>query len=234
MKFHPAHRLLMEHGIGEADSAKLIEFHRHSERRSFRYPWSELEDHLAAKGAGQVFLVGYGSLLNPSSAARTFPGTPASGHPPVVALGARRVFNYRIPDAVIQRYGQLPSGYDQAALNAEPMADGVFNGRLIELKIEDLAALRTRETGYDLSPMGCLDWTDPARPRIQAYALCCTHEYWEGQRYVDNALLPYGPYCAVCRAGAALVSEAFLRLFERTCYLADRKTTLFEWDGKTP
>jgi hypothetical protein len=61
--------------------------------KSFIYPWPELEEAVAKNPGHTLLLVGYGSLLNRDSAARTIKVTPISDNPPVLALGARRVFN---------------------------------------------------------------------------------------------------------------------------------------------
>jgi hypothetical protein len=42
--------------------------------------------------------------------------------------------------------------------------------------------------------------------------------------------LPHPAYARLCRTGARAVSENFLRLSLLTTYLADRKTTLAEWE----
>src|SRR5262245_6193027 len=128
--------LLLAHGFNQAAVAAIFEHYAQSDRRGFKYPWRELEKRLNDRGAERIYLVGYGSLLNPRSAARSVRNTPPHGHPPVVAFGARRVFNYRIPDVTFERYGVKPGALDRAALNAEPAAS-VFNGRLIELALSD-------------------------------------------------------------------------------------------------
>ena len=51
----------------------------------FDYPWNGLEEEVAKMPEGKLLLVGYGSLLNRDSAARTIKDTPAEGHPPVLA-----------------------------------------------------------------------------------------------------------------------------------------------------
>src|SRR6266436_8259748 len=57
---------------------------------SFIYPWEGLETEIGSSRKNKLYLVGYGSLLNPMSAARTIANTPLMGHPPVLALGAKR------------------------------------------------------------------------------------------------------------------------------------------------
>lgn len=110
-----------------------------------------------------LHLIGYGSLLNPESARVTIPGTPPGGHPPVLAFGARRIFNYVISnEAALRRYGALPVGRERAALNAERtgQVEDIINGRLLDVPLADLDALRQREFGYDLEPVIWRGWDD--------------------------------------------------------------------------
>lgn len=195
----------------------------------FEYPWENLYTQQA--GSARIFLIGYGSLLNAASAARTITSTPPLGHPPVVAFGARRVFNYRMPKSAISRYGLPASDRECAALNAEwtRCSDHILNGRLIPIEPGDIAELRKREQGYDLRPVSCLRWDTNDEPFV-AYVLCCSSISPHGQELVDESILPYAPYYGICRAGAAAVSRAFLDLFLATTFLADRKTTMGQWE----
>jgi hypothetical protein len=53
--------------------------------KSFMYRWPELEETVAKNPGNTLLLVGYGSLLNRDSAARTIKITPISDNPPVLA-----------------------------------------------------------------------------------------------------------------------------------------------------
>jgi hypothetical protein len=223
--------LLLAHGFDQADVSAIFEHYVQSDRRGFKYPWKDLEKSLYDRGRERIYLVGYGSLLNPQSAARSVRNTPSNGHPPVVAFGARRVFNYRMPDVTFERYGVEPGALDRAALNAEPAAASVFNGRLIEFAFSDLPELRVRETAYDLQPVTCLFWDKPGTAPFTAFALCCGYEFWEGKPYVDDTLVPYEPYYQMCRTGAEMASPMFLQFYLKTCFLADRRTTAFELEA---
>src|SRR5271154_1143838 len=133
-----AKALLLAHGFDQAAVAAMFEYRVKSDPRCFKYPWEDFEKRIHELGTERLSLVGYGSLLNPQSAAKSVRNTPSNGHPPVVALGARRVFNYRMPDGIFEQYGAEPGARDRAALNAEPAPTGVINGRLIEFAVSDL------------------------------------------------------------------------------------------------
>lgn len=196
------------------------------------YPWNGLEQQMKDDATSRLRLVGYGSLLNPLSAARTISNTPPEGHPPVLAMGALRVFNYRMPQSAIDRYGVAAGPSERAALNTEPTGsvEHILNGRLLEVKAEDIPALREREKQYDLRPVACVWWHGINTVPFTAYVLCCPPGGKNGEAYVDDTLKPYRPYYELCRDGAALVSDEFLETFKCTTFLADRATDMRVWE----
>lgn len=203
--------------------------------RILKYPWCELEEEEFS--GGNLDLLGYGSLLNPESARRTIPSTPVNGHPPAVGFGLRRVFNYRMPDSVVECYGIGIGSKERAALNCEVSGsnDSIFNARVLTVPFSDLEALRVRERGYDLVRVPMLSW--PLRGAGQVsygFALCapCPLE-GEASEFVDDSLLPHQQYSKLCYEGSTIVGESFGELFLQSCYLSDRETTLRElWQKK--
>ena len=204
--------------------------------KSFIYPWPELEETVAKTPGHTLLLVGYGSLLNRDSAARTIKDTPITDNPPVLALGARRVFNYLIPQRRLKFYGKVGNRRERAALNVDYARSPSYalNGRLLAVKASDLAALREREFGYDLRPVPCVRWGNWDAAPFVAYVLVAPAAARAGKKVIDNNALPNPAYARLCRAGARAVSENFLRLYLNTTYLADRKTTLAEWERLRP
>ena len=202
----------------------------------FEYPWNGMEEAVAKTSENTLLLVGYGSLLNRDSAARTIKDTPREGHPPVLALGARRVFNYVIPGARLKSYGGNFPPRERAALNVDytrSPADAL-NGRLLTVAPPDLAALREREFGYDLRPVVCVRWGEWEAAPFTASVLVAAEGTRGGRQVIDNDALPHPLYAGLCRAGAHAVSEAFLQLYLETTFLADRKTSLAEWEKEHP
>ncbi|MGC4074798.1 MAG: hypothetical protein QM760_20300 [Nibricoccus sp.] len=202
----------------------------------FEYPWRELENTLAAEKNEKLLLIGYGSLLNPESAARTIKDTPPEGHPPVLAFGAQRLFNYLIPDERIKSYGGNYGPRERAALNLlyTRSAANIFNGRLLTVDIKDIPALRTREFGYDLLPVVAVKWNHWNEEPFIAYVLVARKEIVNGRHVLDPQALPHPLYAQVCRAGAKMVSDSFLKMYLDTTYLADRVTVMSSWEGKNP
>jgi hypothetical protein len=202
----------------------------------FAYPWNGLEEAVAKMPENKLLLVGYGSLLNRDSAARTIKDTPREGHPPVLALGARRVFNYVMPEALLKSYGGNFPPRERAALNVDytrSPADAL-NGRLLAVAPADIASLRGREFGYDLRPVVCVRWGQWEAAPFTGYVLVAAEGTRGGRQVIDNDALPHPLYAGLCRAGAHAVSEAFLQLYLETTFLADRKTSLVEWEKVHP
>ena len=196
---------------------------------SFAHPWDGLEDHLGANG-GTLKLVGYGSLVNGTSAAMTLRETGALPRP-VIAHGIRRVFNYRMSEPH-SRYEVCTDDRNRALLNIDWTRDpgDTISGVLLEVALDDLPALRLRESDYDLVPVACVHWGEPDLPPEPAFALHC-HEHSErGQRRVDRSLLPNRDYYEICRVGAATYGEDFLQHWLESTYLGDGVTRVAEWE----
>ena len=194
----------------------------------FEYPWPGLEDFLLDAGFDELALAGYGSLLHPDSARRTIPGTPADGHLPIIAFGARRLFNYVIPTFLLERYGVDPHSNDCAALNSAwtGNVDDRFNARLVTIPIADLDGLRMREIAYDLAPVAWQPWNDHTIEPELAFTLCATSRPFFDTVWVSPDILPCLPYLDLCRTGARRVSPDFDKMFIDTTTLADGCTPL--------
>jgi hypothetical protein len=112
----------------------------------------------------KLSFIAYGSLLNRESATRTFKDMPPEGYPPVLALGARRVFNYNMPKELleycVQHYGGNFLQREWTALNVDYTRSpaNALNGCLVTAAHVDIPKLGTREFGYDLRPAVCVYW----------------------------------------------------------------------------
>lgn len=194
------------------------------------YPWRELERQ-ALDRDGAVAIVGYGSLLNPDSARRTMPDTPTDGHEPVIAVGARRVFDYAMSPAGANRHGPIEHPMQRAALNTVWTRDpqDAITGRLLRVSTADLPALRERERGYHLAGVLYVPWNHPrATPRV-GYVLTADAEPVDGVVHTDASLLPHQRYTAICLEGARRVDPAFEHAFIQTTWLGDRVTPLSDY-----
>jgi len=196
---------------------------------SFPYPWEGLEDALRERGLDALPLVGYGSLISEVSARATIDVGETADRRAVAAFGAKRLFNYRMPGELLERrYGVPRDSREAAALNCETTGDpaDALNGILTQVHAKDLDPLRERERHYGLRPALWLPWGDwRAAPRV-AYLLECLPENGAPGHPYSADIDPQPEYVRTCREGARAISEAFLRFFDATAFLADRTTPL--------
>lgn len=201
----------------------------------FVHPWDGLEEHLREIGEDHLRMVGYGSLVNSASAARTILGRGRHTRKPVVAFGIRRVFDYAMSDPH-SRY-QVP-GHPRARallnvrLTSNP--EDAMNGVLIEAEFDDLPALRERESDYNLAPVVCLDWRDFQAAPFLAWILFCPEDTERGRRRLNHDLLPNPHYYGICREGASEHGEDFLAHWLHSTFLADGTTPVAHWEHKLP
>jgi hypothetical protein len=188
----------------------------------FPYPWSGLTEFLRSS----LPLVGYGSLLNQTSAQRTIRA--GTRRLPVLAFGGQRVFDYVMPVATQQRYGgESRDAKAIGVLNVHPTGSRTdwFNGVLTDVPVGDIPALRERELNYDLVPVMCVGYPTEVLAPTLAYTLACPR----GSPSQDATLRPHRAYLELCLEGARSISPEFERLFLESTYLADTRTLLRAW-----
>ena len=205
----------------QAEFAKLVNL----QSPEFQYPWTNPPlDQVIVKLPNQVLpLIGYGSLLNVKYVTNTVKYVLDQGYQPVICVGAKRVFNYKVDQKRLNaKYPGPRLSNEIAALNLiyTKDASNLFNGRKVLVTTNDVQALREREVGYDLRPVACLDWLNWDAPIFLGYALVAKADR------TDDGTLPNPWYTQVCEDGAQSVSHDFLELFLDTTYLANQKTTL--------
>ncbi len=202
---------------------------------SFSYPWEGLEDWLEKSDLPELPLVGYGSLINQQSAGRTINVDSSARRQAVKAFGAKRIFNYRMPDTLLKkRYQTPPHPRKVAALNCETsgLADDEFNGILTYVKGDRLSHLREREKSYSLKPIAYHNWDGDNTPLRVAYILELLPDPSIKDHPYDSTILPHQKYTELCQEGARCVSPSFLEHFNKTCLLSDKKTTLAAYQSK--
>jgi hypothetical protein len=223
-------------GIPDTTIGKLIASIPKNRLPGLNYPWGNLESDLQKLGTSTFDLIGYGSLLNPDSAKRTIKDTPQNGHPPVLAIGATRVFEYVMPPFMINDHPEKFEPRKKAALNLRYSSNNrsMFNGRLLTVRVEDIEALRQREKGYDLQPVVYIPWGDWNGEPRNAYVLVARQQIIDGRQLVDETAEPFPPYEKTCREGAALVSKPFLDFYLRTTFVGKDLIPLDQYLQKSP
>lgn len=197
----------------------------------YLYPWESLERDLETRGLSRFPIVAYGSLINIKSVAVTLQDKSLGQRRPVIAFGARRLFNYKMPKDN-RRYGPTTGRY-RAALNLRTTdnIDDVVNGILFEITLGEIPAMRAREIGYDLVPVATIGWNETEDPVFLAYILRCPDEPLGGKRLTSDNIVPHRQYYLICRGGAREISENFLRFWLATTYLADGVTPVSQWEA---
>ncbi len=196
---------------------------------SFAYPWVGLESFMDASGMSLLPLIGYGSLINAASAGRTINVGSDSDRTAVIAYGAVRVFNYRMPsDMLAERYGTPETSRFVAALNCEisGRASDTFNGILTQVKRDRLDPLRDREKGYALKPVVYRPWDQPEASLEVAYIFELLSSPDGRLNPYDESIFPHVAYTQLCQEGAEAISPEFLSYFNATSFLADKETAL--------
>ncbi len=93
----------------------------------------------------KISLLGYGSLMNPESAAKTLGYIPHTT--PTKVNGLERAYNATQP----VYYEHLKQHRNTAFLDVQPKPDNTINGVILEINHNDLSRLIIREKNYQLS-----------------------------------------------------------------------------------
>lgn len=217
----------------------LYELHNIDRSQRFSYDWKKdlnndisLEEKIKDIKGSKLPFIGYGSLINSSSAKKTFDQEIIITRRPVIVFGARRIFNYSM-DSAVTRYGTPENKQESAALNINVTGslDDTFNAILLELPPGEIPALREREIDYDLEPVVYIDWHSDKKDVDVAYALICPDNAKIKNKRIDNSLFPHREYYKVCKEGAGEFGGKFLQYWLETTYLADGNTPVMLWES---
>ncbi len=179
----------------------------------YAYPWNDLLDRQQS-----LRIVGYGSLVNLDSARKTLYSSDLQNSRPVIAFGARRLYNYIMSPKSLGRFNTPANSSHRGVLNTivTGQARDYFNGLEIELHPDDFERFREREFAYDLLPIVTLPWQNwQVRPGV-AYVLSCRCEWMGERQMLSSSIDPHPGYQALCEQGYRDISDSFLHWFRRT------------------
>lgn len=195
-------------------------------RHHWAYPWPDLEKQL---DNSSLYLIGYGSLMNRTSAFRTLGDYDSLNPIPGIAFGGNRVYEYFMSDAVVDRYGVKIKANERAALNVRKSSTfaSYFNGVLLTISSDAVEPLREREKNYDLIALPFLPWGASEFFEGTAYCLVANQN---SDGTIRSHLLPHPGYHEVCLSGAKSQTDstAFRDMFLETTSLWDG-TKLSDW-----
>jgi hypothetical protein len=174
-----------------------------------------------------VFLVGYGTLLNRGSLGQSIGQASAQQKRivPVLVRDYRRLFNLR-PAHYATSFKLIQEPIENAAMNVEPAPGASFNGLAFEATATEFDALDRREQYYRRTATPVYDFDSGA---------CIGH----GHFYVSDPdaswiirdvgrLLPLWRDIVWARTGAYRIGNAFGRCYDETTYLADGRTLMID------
>lgn len=185
----------------------------------YHYPWS-IDDLFDSPGK-RLPLIGYGSLMNLASARRSLNAQCLASAKPVIVLGARRVYEYVMSPKGRGVYGDSVAHDQFGVLNAQSTGDRSdwFNGVMFQVGADDIPALLSRESAYDLMPAWTLSWNEASPQPYIAYFLSCRRTSYAGRQLIDSQILPHPHYHAICEEGCQAISKDFLHAFRTTTWV---------------
>lgn len=187
---------------------------------------------------GKVLIFGYGSLMNKISAGRHIKKESIDTMYPAIAFGVKRIFNYKA--AKTEHWGADQNRKEKAMLNIVQTLNiaSKANGVAIEVDLEDLQGLVSRETGYDLVPIVISSWNDVLEQKDNiemriAYTFVATNELRNHIDYTSTEFYPVRGYLHAVQISSEAYGADFAKMWNDTTYLADGTTSINDWDEET-
>lgn len=192
---------------------------------NYEYPWYDLENELLAKECKSIKLFTYGSLINKKSAQKTLTDEVINQSKSAIAVGLKRIFNYNMPEEVSKRqmYQTEINPNEYSVLNTEftGLSSDYCNGLIIEIPIEEINYLRSREIGYDLVSIKCFYWETQMWETELVFSLSCEHKLFKDKWLTNDGLTPHPNYLKVCQEGAKSIGEDFYEMWLKTTFLSN-------------
>ena len=200
---------------------------------TFEYPIRSPQEILSLFPNGKVPIFGYGSLLNPASAARHLSQDALNSSRLTIAFGLRRVFDRAVGGPTHWGVPEKPNDTGMLNVQLTGQPDDLVNGVVMELDEADLLSVISREKGYDLVPVPVIYWDEAEylSPQVfYAYTFRASTEAREGIVYTSPSVNPIPGYALASKEGAELYGQSFLEFWLATTFLADGETPFAEWE----
>lgn len=196
----------------------------------YYYPYKDLDKELKDKNITSLKLFVYGSLMNPESRKKTLAHNDLSQDRLAIAFGMQRLFNLDVPYKNGSNWGALSTPSSRGRLNVKITGntDEFINGIVIDVPLEDLAALSEREEFYNLVPILTADWDAFLHGKLNfstAYTLIAPGK----PGITSNNILPRNGYFEFTRAAASAQGICFEEFWLNTTYLSDGVTPVSDW-----
>lgn len=198
---------------------------------SYSYPYYNLAGQLIEHHEDTLSLFSYGSLIDEHSASRTLSPRALETRRPALAFGVKRTFNRDVPIKPDSRWGIPCNPNARGMLNVEKTEElkSFINGVLVDVPLEDIEALLTREVGYDLIPIVVANWQGLLTGKFE-FAIAYILSAPLSSSYVSLDILPRPGYYELTRDAAMQFGPLFGLLWYNTTFMADGKSSVDIWE----
>ena len=131
----------------------------------YHYPYGSLPSRLEAEGKEFIRLFVYGSLMDRESARRTLSEKTLKTRKLAKAYGVKSIYNRSVPYIFTPHWGEPGNPCAIAMLNTVVTgnSEDIALGVLLDIPLDEIPTLLSREVGYDLKPVVVEDWVESPR-----------------------------------------------------------------------
>lgn len=198
----------------------------------YRYPYGDLAALLEEKGQDTIKIFSYGSLMDYQSASRTLSKTTLATRKPWIAFGIKRIFNRDVSIKKDSHWGQPRHPASRGMLNVKLTKEihDMVNGVGIEVPTHEISNILSREVGYNLIPVVCIEWHSAFLARDPKYFIAYTFSAGTPGDYTNSEIYPRPKYYETAREAAKQYGPIYYHLWMNTTYMADSSTPITEWE----
>lgn len=196
----------------------------------YTYPYVNLADEMRQRGAEEITIFSYGSLMSKASASRTLTPITLETRAPALAFGAKRLFNRDVKVKEGSSYGIPRDSMARGMLNIELTHNyqDVVNGVVFQVNVKDIPALLNREEGYDLVPLLYTSWDDFKNGKEPVFKIAYTFRAKVLGPYTNSDILPRPGYYELTRDAALEYGDDFYAVWLHSTYHSDGITLIEE------
>jgi len=198
----------------------------------FDYPYSDLKEQLHQLGKKKITIFSYGSLMSYSSASKTLSPKTLKTRAPALAFGAKRLFNRDVKIRPQSHWGIPCNPEARGMLNVALTGnmDDMMNGVTIEVPLDEIGPILSREVGYDLVPILYTKWDPFQKGEKPTFAVGYTFRAKALTKYTDETILPRPKYYELSRDAAKEYGAAFYQIWLNSTYMSDGQTKISKWE----
>lgn len=202
--------------------------------RVWYYPYPELAEIMKAEGRKSILIFSYGSLMDTKSANRTLSEASLATRRPAVAYGLKRSFDRDVPIELSKHWCYPNDSKARGMLNVQSTLSSKdwVNGVLIDVEMDDIPRVLSREEGYDLMPIVVREWDSVNQTTKPTILMAYTFRAPRGSVYTNRSLKPRPGYYELTRDAARQFGPLFFKMWFQTTYLGDGTTPISDWENQ--